>query len=64
MTSTKNKYRVVVYWSGYSRGGSEYIVEAESEEDAMENYDVGERTLHYTNRDDTESASLSATLIK
>lgn len=64
MTSIKNTYRVAVQWSGYSRGGSEYIVEAESEEDAMENYDVGERTRHYTNRDDTEGEPLSATLIK
>ncbi len=64
MTSTKELYEVEVSWAGYSRGTAIYQIEADSEEDAMENYDVGECINRYTVRDDTESEPLSATLIK
>lgn len=47
-------YNVKVEWSGYSRGVAEYCVEAESEEDAEENWMCGELVNSTTIRDDTE----------
>lgn len=48
------KYKVAVNWSGYSRGYSVYEIEAESEEEAIENCWDGERIEHEVVRDDTE----------
>jgi hypothetical protein len=48
------KYQVTVDWSGYSRGTSVWIVEAESEDDAKEDWCCGEEIERYTKRDDTE----------
>lgn len=48
-------YDVQVEWSGYSRGYSVYRVEAESEEKAREFWYEGERRVHETVRDDTET---------
>jgi len=59
-----NKYEVDVDWAGYSRGYSTYIVEAESEEEAMNSYYLGEKIEHETVRDDTDSEVSSVTLIK
>ena len=54
------KWTVEVQWSGYSRGISTYIVEAETEEDAKENWWDGERVAHKVVRDDTEGEPQSA----
>ena len=48
------KYEVKCQWSGYSRGVSIYIVEAESEEEARELWYEGDRAYHKVVRDDTE----------
>ena len=56
----KKLYVVEVEWSGYSRGYSTYEVEAESKEDAMENYDYGREIHREIRRDDTESEAISA----
>jgi hypothetical protein len=48
------KYQVTVDWSGYSRGCSIWEVEAESEDDARENWYCGEEIERDTIRDDTE----------
>ena len=52
---TMPKYEVKTTWSGYSRGTSTYIVEAESEEEAKELFCMGERKQHVVVRDDTEN---------
>jgi hypothetical protein len=49
-----NKYKVRVEWSGYSRGYTIYEVEAETEEDAISNYDYGIEFDKVVVRDDTE----------
>lgn len=48
------KYRVEVDWEGYSRGFSEYIIEADSIEEAKDNFWAGEKVFSETVRDDTE----------
>lgn len=48
------KYQVTVTWSGYSRGIAIYLVEADNEDDARENYWSGEKTYNDVIRDDTE----------
>lgn len=48
-------YIVNVDWSGYSRGVTTYSVEADSEEEARDNYYLyGEEISHEVIRDDTE----------
>jgi len=53
------KFNVEVEWSGYSRGTALWEVEAESEEDARENYYEGKRIQREIVRDDTEEEILS-----
>jgi hypothetical protein len=48
------KYIATIEWSGYSRGISEYEIEAENPEAAMELWYEGKRTYHDVVRDDTE----------
>ena len=48
------KFKVDIIWSGYCRGVSGYLVEAENEEEAVENWYDGEELYHETHRDDTE----------
>ena len=50
----KQTYDVETEWSGYSRGYSVHRVEAESEQEAKENWWDGKRIAHETVRDDTE----------
>jgi len=57
------KYRVTTEWSGYSRGKSEYIVEAENEDEAREAFWDGERVSKTTVGDDTESEVESIELV-
>ena len=57
-------YNVIVNWQGYSRGETIYQVEADSEEDAMDNYYSGVEVDHFTVRDDTEKEVSEARLIK
>mgnify|MGYP006405636815 CR=1 FL=1 len=57
------KYTVSVSWEGYSRGISTYIVEADSEEQAKENWDCGYEDFRETHRDDTDCEVESAELI-
>ena len=53
------KFKVKVEWSGYSRGFSEYLVEADSQQEALEIYDeVGELVNTQTVRDDTERGDI------
>jgi len=47
-------YRVTVEWSGYSRGTATYLVDAETEQDARENYREYDSVTKQTVRDDTE----------
>ena len=49
----KSKYSVVVEWSGYCKGIMEYVVEAESEVEAKENWSEGKEIERDTIRDDT-----------
>ncbi|MFH1428840.1 MAG: hypothetical protein ABIH39_03750 [Candidatus Margulisiibacteriota bacterium] len=49
------KFEIKTVWSGYSRGVSTYIIEANNEEEARELFYEGERTEHEVVRDDTES---------
>lgn len=53
-------FEVRTEWAGYSRGGAVYRVEAESKEEAMEEFCGGERVKRYTNRDDTEEEACAA----
>lgn len=48
------KYLIDVDWSGYSRGASQYEVEAENEKEAEDNWYSGKKVFHETIRDDTE----------
>jgi hypothetical protein len=50
------KYEVIVDWSGYSRGYTTYVVEADNKQDAKDKVSDGEvsGTRHIV-RDDTES---------
>ena len=48
------KFKVNVDWSGYSRGTSSWIIEAENKEQARESYYDGEEIDHCIVRDDTE----------
>ncbi len=48
------KYKVKIGWAGYSRGSSVYEVEADSEEEAIENWWIGEKISNVVVRDDTE----------
>ena len=57
------KYRVDIEWSGYSRGVSSYEVEAESAEEAGDNYYEGECTSEITVRDDRDSDVSKVTLL-
>jgi len=57
------KYRVKTVWGGYSRGKAEYIVEANSEEEAKELLWEGEEVSKTTVRDDTESEVESVELL-
>lgn len=59
-----SKYIVQVDWSGHCRGVSEYEVEADSEEEAMENWWKGKEINSYTIRDDTDKEATSAELIE
>jgi len=54
------RYTVNTEWAGYSRGTAQYIVEAESEEEAMKNWWDGKQVSHVVVRDDTEGAAISA----
>ncbi len=58
-----NKYRVITEWGGYSRGKAEYIVEANSEEEAKELFWENEPDSKETVRDDTESEVESVDLL-
>jgi hypothetical protein len=58
------KYKVVLEWSGYSRGITEYLVEAESEEEAREIWYKGTQTYHEVVRDDTEKEIESVKQVK
>lgn len=49
------KFEIEMNWSGYSRGVSTWVVEAESEEEARENWCCGEEIDRCVVRDDTES---------
>lgn len=49
------KYEIGTVWSGYSRGVSTYIVEADSEEEARELWYKGEKTHNEVVRDDRET---------
>ena len=49
------KFKVEIDWSGYSRGCSVYEVEAETQEEAEELWDEGEKITDVTVRDDRES---------
>lgn len=49
------KFEIKTEWYGYSRGLSTYVVEAESEQEARDNWYGGERTKHVVVRDDTEN---------
>ena len=48
-------FKVRVEWSGYSRGYSVYEVEADSKEEALENYYEGNQIEREVVRDDTEA---------
>lgn len=48
-------YIVNVNWSGYSRGVAAYSVEADSEEEARDNYFNGEELFRKVVRDDIGS---------
>lgn len=48
------RFEVTTEWSGYSRGRSTYIVEAESEEDARDIYWEDDPVKRNVVRDDTE----------
>ena len=50
----KQTYIVNVDWAGYSRGIAAYEVEAESEEEAREDYLCGNLIFKETIRDDTD----------
>ena len=58
-----NKYRVITEWFGYSRGHSEYTLEANSEEEARELFWGVEPDSTTTVRDDTESEVESVELL-
>ncbi|KKL78114.1 hypothetical protein LCGC14_2028090 [marine sediment metagenome] len=49
------KFKIKTEWSGYSRGTSIYIVEADNEAEAKELWYRGERIQHEVVRDDTEN---------
>ena len=57
------KFKIDLNWSGYSRGTSTYIVDAESSEEAKEMWYEGERVAHDVVRDDTEKDDLIVTEI-
>ena len=59
---TNKTYEVHVDWSGYSRGFSTDIVEADSEEDAIERFWDGYEDHEETVRDDREREGTSAKL--
>lgn len=55
------KYQVSVDWSGYSRGCTTYLVEADSPEEAKEIYNYkGVQLEHDVIRDDTETDHIRA----
>ena len=58
-----NKYKVITQWSGYSRGHSEYTIEANSEEEAKKLFWEVEPDSKETVRDDTESEVESVELL-
>jgi putative phage-type endonuclease len=47
-------FKVIAEWSGYSRGTAEFIVEAESEQEALDQYRECNVVARETIRDDTE----------
>lgn len=53
------KFLVTRDWSGYSRGYTTYEVEAESAEEARDNYYSGEQVEHEVVRDDTETSGFT-----
>ena len=53
------KYRVIARWEGYSRGISEWEVEAESMDQAEKNFDCGTQIKRTVIRDDTEDVPFS-----
>lgn len=57
---SKRKWEVSVDWSGYSRGYSTFIVEADSKEAAMANYYMGECAEREVVRDDTDMEASDA----
>ena len=56
------KYKVSVEWGGFSRGTSIWLVEADSVEEAEDNYYDGEMISKTVVRDDTEAHERSAVL--
>jgi len=58
------KYNVYMSWEGYSRGISTYIVEADSEEEAKENWNCGYEVYRETHMDGTDCEVESAELIE
>jgi len=56
------KFKVNIDWSGYCRGTSSWIVEAENEEDAKENWYLGTEIDRIIVRDDTENEIISIDL--
>lgn len=49
------KFKIILEWSGYSRGTEIRIVEAETEEEAREIWYEGKQVDRQIVRDDTES---------
>ncbi len=49
------EFEINISWSGYSRGLSKYLVEADTEEEAKEIYYEGKKVYHEVVRDDTDS---------